>query len=507
MPMRRTIVSYAAVFAACLVLAIEALAATPANSVARTTQAKPLLIGNWADPSILKDGDDYYMTHSSFEYQPGLLVWHSKDLRTWQPVCRATMNQSGSIWAPDLTKHDGRYYIYYPAAGANWVTTADSPRGPWSPPRSIGVGNIDPGHVAGNNGKRYVHLSGGYAVEMSADGLRAVTRPRKVYDGWPIPADWAIECFCLESPKLTRHGGWYYLTCAQGGTAGPSTSHMVVSARSRGPLGPWENSPHNPIIRTWSRDEPWWSKGHGTLVEGPGGQWFCVLHAWMNGYSTLGRCTLIEPIQWTEDGWFKAAERWPAGWEKPVKVEMPMNDEFQGELLGLQWQFFRQYDPQRFHLGKERLTLKGVGTDPGDSLPLCVMPLDRAYQIETEVEVEGGATGGLMLFFSPEIYIGLSISEDGVIRRVQKAVQRYGGTQEPKVDRHRVALRIVNDKQDVRFYYRDAAGAWQILQPSQEISGANHNAIGGWHAVRPALFAFGPGQAHFRYFHYRPLDD
>ena len=71
MPMRRIIVSYAAVFAACLVLAIEALAATPANSVARTTQAKPLLIGNWADPSILKDGDDYYMTHSSFEYQPG----------------------------------------------------------------------------------------------------------------------------------------------------------------------------------------------------------------------------------------------------------------------------------------------------------------------------------------------------------------------------------------------------------------------------------------------------
>jgi beta-xylosidase len=126
---------------------------------------------------------------------------------------------------------------------------------------------------------------------------------------------------------------------------------------------------------------------------------------------------------------------------------------------------------------------------------------------EVEVEVEGGATGGLMLFFSPQAYIGLSISEDGVIRRVQKAVQRYGGTQEPKAGRHPVAIRIVNDKQDVRFYYKDDAGAWQILQPSQEVSGVHHNALGGWHAVRPTLFACGQGQAHFRYFHYRPLDN
>ena len=104
-------------------------AATPSVPTARPTQAKPLLIGNWADPTVLKDGDDYYMTHSSFEYQPGLLVWHSKDLRSWRPVCRAVVNQEGSIWAPELIKHQGRYFIYYPAAGTNLVVTADSPRG------------------------------------------------------------------------------------------------------------------------------------------------------------------------------------------------------------------------------------------------------------------------------------------------------------------------------------------------------------------------------------------
>jgi len=66
------------------------------------------------------------------------------------------------------------------------------------------------------------------------------------YSGWPIPRQWTIECFCMEGPKLVKRKEYYYLTVAEGGTAGPATSHMVVSARSKSPLGPWENSPFNP---------------------------------------------------------------------------------------------------------------------------------------------------------------------------------------------------------------------------------------------------------------------
>ena len=483
-----------------------AVAEEIASVAARPTTAKPLLIGNWADPSIVKDGDDYYMTHSSFDYQPGLLVWHSKDLQTWRPISRAVVNHQGSIWAPEMIKHDGLFYIYYPASGGNFVVTAKHPKGPWSAPKSLSVKHIDPGHVVDKEGKRYVHLSGGRAAELSSDGLRTVTEPKKVYKGWPIPADWPIECPCLESPKLNKRGDWYYLTSAQGGTAGPATSLMVVSARSRGPLGPWENSPHNPIIRTWDRDETWWSKGHGTLVEGPRGNWFCVLHGWRNGFASLGRATLIEPIEWTEDGWFKVADRWPEGWDKAVKIEMPLADEFDSDKLGIQWQFHRHYDPKRFKLAEGSLTLKAAGTHAGDSMPLCVMPLDRAYEIETEVEVDGGTTAGLVLFFSPEVYVGMAISSDGVVRRIQKTIKRYGWTAEPKIDRKKVELRIVNDKQDIRFYYKDSAGDWQIIQPSLEISSTHHNALGGWHAVRPGLFTTGKGQARFSHFRYRPLD-
>ena len=480
------------------------LAAEP-KMTPRPTEARPLLIGNWADPTVLKDGDNYYMTHSSFEFQPGLLIWQSNDLRSWRPVAHAVVNQDGSIWAPDLVKHDGRFYIYYPAAGTNWVVTADRITGPWSKPVSIGAGRIDPGHVVDDEGRRYVHLSGGYAVEVSADGRKAITPATQVYEGWPIPRDWTIECFCLESPKLTKRGEWYYLTSAQGGTSGPATSHMVVSARSNGPLGPWENSPHNPIIRTWDRDEAGWSKGHGTLVEGPGNDWYCVLHGYLNGYRTLGRCTLIEPIRWTADGWFRAVDRWPDEAEDfRGEAVMPLGDEFDGGRLGLQWQFHRQFDDARYELESDSLVLNGFGDKPGLSQPLSMMAMHRAYEIETEVELTGDGLAGLMLFGAPDVYIGLAISPEEKLLRVQEGFRRYGRTDEPEIGRSNVTLRIVNDKQDVRFYCKSPDGQWIILQPGMDVSSMT---TVGWHALRPALFATGAARARFHYFRYQPLDE
>src|SRR5262245_14329273 len=82
---------------------------------------------------------------------------------------------------------------------------------------------------------------------------------------------------------------------------------MIAAARPRNLLGPWEHSPYNPILRTRSADERWWSKGHGTLVEGPDRRWWIVYHAYENGFYNLGRQTLLEPIEWLDDGWFRSA--------------------------------------------------------------------------------------------------------------------------------------------------------------------------------------------------------
>ncbi|WP_240684939.1 family 43 glycosylhydrolase [Arthrobacter nitrophenolicus] len=79
--------------------------------------------------------------------------------------------------------------------------------------------------------------------------------------------------YALEGPKLTRRGDWFYLTTAVGGTSGPPTGHLVTVARSHSVHGPWVDGPANPSIRTWDAKEPWWSRGHATLFEGPKGQW------------------------------------------------------------------------------------------------------------------------------------------------------------------------------------------------------------------------------------------
>jgi beta-xylosidase len=144
---------------------------------------------------------------------------------------------------------------------------------------------------------------------------------------------------------LTKDG-FYYMITAEGGTAGPATSHMVIVARSRDPYGPWENCPHNPILRTQSRTERWWSLGHATIVDTPHGDWWMMLHAYENGYYTLGRQTLLVPIEWTDDGWPRVPEgirideplRKPLG--KAVPHGLALSDDFSGAEFGLQWRLW-----------------------------------------------------------------------------------------------------------------------------------------------------------------------
>jgi xylan 1,4-beta-xylosidase len=275
------------------------------------TYLNPVLAGDRPDPNILKDGDDYYAAFSSFLYYPGVPIWHSRDLVNWTPVTAALKTFIGNVWALDIAKHDGRYFIYIPALDdqdrarplKTYVIHAPSMQGPWSEPIDLHLdGHIDPGHVVGEDGKRYLFFNGGARVQLRDDGLAPVGDVRRVYDGWPIPEKWIIEGFALEGPKLTRRGDYFYMFSGQGGTAGPPTSHMVVVARARSIDGPWENCPHNPVVRTASRDEPWWSRGHATAVEGPDRRWWLIYHGYENGLRTLGRQMLLEPIEWTAAG-------------------------------------------------------------------------------------------------------------------------------------------------------------------------------------------------------------
>jgi Beta-xylosidase len=124
-----------------LSLALAVAACAPKEAPLKTC----IFPGDYPDPTILRDGDDFYMTHSSFTYFPALLIWHSTDLVHWEPVARAVEDGNYSIFAPDLCKVDGKYYIYYPTSkGENYVVTADKIEGPLERPGQAGRGRHRP---------------------------------------------------------------------------------------------------------------------------------------------------------------------------------------------------------------------------------------------------------------------------------------------------------------------------------------------------------------------------
>ena len=459
--------------------------------------------GDYPDPSVLRDGSDYYCVHSSFEYSPGLLVWHSTDLTTWRPLAHALPQYDGDVWAPELVRHERTFYIYYKTTGGNHVVTAPHPAGPWSAPSDAGVGWIDPGHVVGPDGTCYLHLSDGHAVELQPDGLRVRGAASKVYAGWTIPADWRVEGFCLEGPKLFWRDGWCYLVSAQGGTAGPATSHMAIVARSRHPLGPWTDSPHNPLLHTADRSERWWSKGHATLFDTPDGRWFASYHAYERGYHTLGRQTLFAPVAWTADGWPRVVGS-PEGLgiDRSSGMRMPLSDDFTTPTLGLQWQFFGEQRDDKYATGDGVLQLTGPTAVPADASPLAINPRDRAYAVEVEVELTGsGGEAGMLLWYNRHAFAGIALADQGV--RYVRAAE--GGFLLKPTDARRVRLRVVNDSHEIDFFAGDGDG-WQRLPFSIEVSGFHHNTFGGFLSLRPALYAAGNAAARFRRFRYTPLN-
>ena len=482
----------------------------------------PVIAGDYPDPSVLKDGGDYYMTHSSFDSAPGLLIWHSRDLVNWQPLVPALAKPLGTVFAVDIAKHGGRYFIYIPFMKAPWspplpsfantyVIHAPSMAGPWSDPIDLGVGNlIDPGHAVGEDGQRYLFFNDGKRVRLTADGLATAGPVEDAYKAWHYPDDWITEAYSPEGPKLFRRGEFFYLVNAVGGTSGPPTGHMIVAARARSIHGPWENCPHNPIQRTLSRDEKWWSRGHATCVEGPGGQWFMVYHGYENGLLTLGRQTLLEPIEWTADCWFRAkggdlSQPLPKPAGVAVPHGMPHSDAFGESRLGSLWNLYGSAPAEtaRIVAGGGSLALSAKGKGPADGVVLTQQVGDPAYEVTVELELEGAAQGGLLLFFDDRLFLGMGI--DGT-RMTTYRGGKASYWPEPAPLARRMCLRIAVQDQIATFHYSLDGKAWTRHGVRSEVSGYNANTIDNLLSLRPALFAAGEGRAVFRDFRYRALD-
>ena len=490
------------------------------------TYLNPIIFGGFGDCSVLKDGKDYYMIHGGSGPRAALL-FHSRDLVNWNPLYFTLEGYTGGAWAPELVKVGDTYYIYnfFPTTNPHWnfgdvwvMTTKDIKNGPWTRPEIIkkDVPVIDPGHVVGEDGKRYLFMSTNQMMPLSDDGLSVTGELRRAYPDWPIPDDWDIEGLCTESPKFTQRNGYYYLTLAEGGTAGPPTSHCAVSLRAKSIFGPWESSPHNPIAHTYSREETWWSKGHGTLVEGPDGeQWYMMYQAFLNGHrNTTGKATVMEPIEWTDDGWFRILPgsqtdkpiAMPQGGQK-VENTLRLSDDFSSGRFGLQW-YFTDYETEktRCRFTGKGLELTGMGGSLHDTEPVLCKREHVSLEACVELTADWYAGAGVTFYMSPQLSCGIAI-EQGLLKvyysggrwmRNRENIVPYEGAD---WDGTHIFLKLKNNAGVVSPWYSADGKNWKKINICFE--------TGSWtgRTLRPGLFCYGGGKAVFHRFDYDGKDD
>ena len=379
------------------------------------------------------------------------------------------------------------------------MVTAKSPYGPWSEPVDLKVKGIDPGHVVGKDGKRYLYFNDGKIAQLNENGLSLKEEPKKVYEGWQYPTDWSVECKCAESPKLHFTNGWYYLTTAQGGTAGPSTSHMVVQARSKSPLGPWENSPYNPIVHTYSSTEKWWSKGHGTIVQKPDNGWAVVYHAYEKNNLPHGRQVLMEDIAYTKDGWYQLT-RDPKVESNTVVVPnlKIVSDNFDGSKLHEQWQFSEMYDMKNVKLQNGRLLLHSE-TDSIKAIHTTSPTPD--YEAQIELAADSSLEIGLVAYYRDNGYAGIRI-KGNKISSIGTSL-KYGS---PAIKVNRVQfLKIRVKDYDLTMSYSLDGKTWETYGNSMNLQTYQHNNLGRFSSLKPGIYWKGKGNVTLENFIFKVL--
>ncbi|HHE72603.1 MAG TPA: glycoside hydrolase family 43 protein, partial [Chloroflexi bacterium] len=284
------------------------------------TFRNPILSGFYPDPSICRVGDDYYLVNSSFEYFPGLPIFHSRDLVHWRQIGHVLdrpeqlnldgVRPSGGLYAPTIRYHAGTFYVTNtlvdgPGPKGNFIVTATDPAGPWSEPVWLDdAPGIDPSLFFDEDGRVWYvgnrhafegHYPGHCEIWLQELDLENMTLVGERYLLWDGALKGAVYA---EGPHLYRVNDHYYLMIAEGGTG---HDHAVTIARSDSITGPYYPNPRNPILthRHLGQDYPIVGTGHADLVETQYGEWWMVALAMRpyDGYFyNLGRETFLIPV-------------------------------------------------------------------------------------------------------------------------------------------------------------------------------------------------------------------
>ena len=427
----------------------------------------PILPGFNPDPCICKAGDDYYMAVSTFEWMPGIPVYHSKDLKNWElythvltddeTVDLKKLPSAKGIWAPCLTycEEEELFYVVYGVMNSmnaryfdvdNFVITAKDIKGPWSEPVYLHSSGFDASMLHDDDGRKWIvsldwETRAGYEkpgaiclVEYSPEKKEIIGYPKRIWHG-------GTDRGCIEAPHLYKRNGYYYIMCAEGGTG---YGHSVTMGRSKNVWGPYEKDPLNPILTSipgdfnerhdpdhlkpkyFNPDSILQKSGHGSYIENELDEVYLV-HLTSRPFvpelrCTLGRETAMQKMKWTEDGWLRMADgsnlakeyfepsKLP---EVPVK-QIPDFDDFDDETLGIQY-YAPRIMPQRFVDLKSRpgyLRMRGQESRTSlNKVSILARKLTSVYAtVTTKMDFKPEVhqhSAGLIMYYDNMNYINL----------------------------------------------------------------------------------------------------
>lgn len=350
----------------------------------------PIIPGFHPDPSICRVGDDYYLVNSSFEWYPGLPIYHSKDLVNWELIGYGIhrpdqvelpegLGDSRGVYAPTIRYNDGLFYIINTCVQCegNFYITAENPAGPWSEPVWLHSRGIDPdlfwdddgtcyytGHANISGVNDWPQKNGAWMQVLDLEQKKLVGEPKQLTHGHATNARWT------EGPHIYKKDGKYILLVAEGGTG---YYHCITIHHSDSIWGPYVPNHVNPVLshRQFGREYPVHSVGHGDLVQTQKGDWWFVGLAKrkVDGQTLLARETFLTPVVFEENegdmspifnpgvGGLSVVQKRPDLPWTPIP-EVPTKDDFEGERLALQWNFLRTPYEQWHELHDGELALQ-----------------------------------------------------------------------------------------------------------------------------------------------------
>lgn len=466
----------------------------------------PILAGFYPDPSIVRAEDAFYMVTSSFAYFPGVPIFKSTDLVNWEPlgyvltrpeqVNIVDAGVSRGIFAPAIRYHKGTFYMITTNVdgGGNFIVTTTDPAGPWSDPVFLPeVDGIDPSMFFDDDGKVYVTHNGPPPGEPLYDGHRAIwmweydAKNKKIVPGSDKllvngGTDLSKKPIWIEAPHIYKINGWYYLFCAEGGTADQHSEVVFRTKSLASPFIPYEN---NPILTQRdldpSRANPIATAGHADMVQTPSGEWWAVFLATRNyneEFFNIGRETFLLPVTWKNE-WPHIL---PAKTEIPYQLKVPQGlkptenavtltgnfkwrDDFSKDKLGFEWNVLRTAHENPYVLNKGKgVTLKARPVSMADSSQPAFIGRRQQHWTFTsstrlDLPLDNHVKAGIIAFQSEQAhyFLGAVRGENGYrvfLETAENSLPAETKSIELANSGGYVEFQIAADVDTISFYYR-----------------------------------------------------